>query len=675
MINIQTHPRLLVIDNEVRVREDLRDIFKPMGYEVQIADGSGPALLNDAKNKAVNFRPHVAIVDMRLLLDGDPNDRSGVELIKTLDPSHCILYSSYISLELSRELSDFKAAGWIGKQEPPSKLVDMVGKIARESSAERKNFRIDKNSVDFIKQSQTLLGMESEPPSNLIQDVLSQVFPNESGVTVDTIPGAVKTPMSASRGRSLILKVIRDNMTEPFIVKLAKKEDISQEYDNYKKYIEGNLKGGFYSHLIGEPIYFWDIGAIVYTFIGASHQNIVFSKHYQREENSERILKPLQVFFGEVWRGLYTSKTGSLTTSLFASYDEYLKLGERMANYPEQPEYCVFRGIDMDMPNPIPWVRKHGDSSFAMNARWAVTHGDLHGDNIFVDDDHVWAIDFERSKEGHILRDFTEMEVDILTRLARKKDEKDMREFFYLLTFLSNPYYFKEIRDPTEHIGNEELHKAFNVIKGLRVLARDITNFDDTREYVWSLLFDLVFVITYKGVEPLQRERALLYGSILCSSLSQWGSKWPPEDWKPFLAGIESQSVSLFKKMAAESGAPNAGKSESTSQNDKRTAKNVSFKATNVMLAGVFLFLGVIGVVILWWAMSLFGITFQNALVTFILITLFAIIIFALLGLVTGQAALNALTRIFAAIFEKRVKPTNNATKHHKNTENEENEK
>ena len=44
-----------------------------------------------------------------------------------------------------------------------------------------------------------------------------------------------------------------------------------------------------------------------------------------------------------------------------------------------------------------------------------MTHGDLHGDNLLVDKEHAWAIDFEHTGSGHILRDFAELEVDILS--------------------------------------------------------------------------------------------------------------------------------------------------------------------------------------------------------------------------------------------------------------------
>ena len=52
------------------------------------------------------------------------------------------------------------------------------------------------------------------------------------------------------------------------------KEDISREYQNYKEYIDGNLRGGFNAILKGEPQIFWDMGAIVYNFLGSSDQNM-----------------------------------------------------------------------------------------------------------------------------------------------------------------------------------------------------------------------------------------------------------------------------------------------------------------------------------------------------------------------------------------------------------------
>lgn len=103
-------------------------------------------------------------------------------------------------------------------------------------------------------------------------------------------------------------------------------------------------------------------------------------------------------------------------------------------------------------------------------------------------------------------------------------------------------------------------------------------------------------------------------------------------------------------------------------------AEKPSPQMINIIGGGIFLILAITGVVILWWAMSLFGITLNNALITFILITLFAIIIFTLLGLVTGQAALNALMKMFSTLFNKGMKSTDKMSPHHRNVDNDETE-
>lgn len=532
MASNKIHSRVLVIDDEDRVREDLQAIFEPLGYEVKVAYGSNNTLLENAKNLARQFRPHVVIVDLRLHLNDDPTDRSGFKLLKEMDPTRCILYSAYINSETSRQLAVLKAAGWIGKEEPPQMLVDLVHKIAGESSAIHKNFDIEKNSIPLDQICHTLLGMDAELPPSIIEDILYQMFRNTPGINIETISGMVKTPTSVNRGRSAILKVKRKDKIEPSIVKMATKEDISREYQNYKEFIDGNLKGSFNAILKGEPQFFWDMGAVVYSFLGSPGQNMIeFSAFYKKEQDGDAILKPLQNFFSGVWHGLYSGEKKEITTPLYFSYDKNLGIQKRLTRFSDQAEHRIFQGICTNLPNPITWVLQHKTDSLISNAHQAITHGDLHGDNIFVDDVHTWVIDFERSGWGHILRDFVELEVDILTRLAWKTDDIDIKDFFRLITHLADQHCPGEDFNPTTQLKNHELRKAFHVITGLRSLAREATNFSDFREYIWGLLFDSVFVATHTAEEDPQHERSLLYGSVLCSRLQHWEEPWPPAEW------------------------------------------------------------------------------------------------------------------------------------------------
>jgi hypothetical protein len=247
--------------------------------------------------------------------------------------------------------------------------------------------------------------------------------------------------------------------------------------------------------------------------------------------------------------------------------------------------------------------------------------------------------------------------VDIVTRLAWKKGDKDLKEFFRLAVYLADPYYLRENYDPTEQFKNPELRKAFNVIRGLRWIAHDTTMFNDFREYIWSLLFDSIFVATLPSEESHQHERALLYSSVLCSRLQHWGKEWPPEEWKSILASTQAPAEIIPIKIASPSSQENNGNMQehSTRANENQAGKPSS-QIINIVGASAFLLFGTAMIMALWWAMSLFGITFQQSLVTFILITFFAIIVFALLGLVTGPSALNAITKMFSTLFSREIR-------------------
>ncbi len=178
--------------------------------------------------------------------------------------------------------------------------------------------------------------------------------------------------------------------------------------------------------------------------------------------------------------------------------------------------------MPVSITNPVLWVLKHLDDSLFLEVRQAITHGDLHGDNLFVDGERAWAIDFERTGPGHILRDFVELETDILTRLAPFADA-NLSRFYELtatLTEASDP--LTPFQPTAQLLADPETYKVLEVISGLRRLAYEVAHPEDFREYLWGLLLDTVFVATLVSEDSPQRERALLLGGMFCERLQHW---------------------------------------------------------------------------------------------------------------------------------------------------------
>jgi hypothetical protein len=218
---------------------------------------------------------------------------------------------------------------------------------------------------------------------------------------------------------------------------------------------------------------------------------------------------------------------------LFRVYDQALNLKERLEGFGNQEERRSFPGLPIPLINPVPWVLQRAEDSLIPGARQTVTHGDLHGDNLFTDGEHAWAIDYERAGPGHILRDFVELEVDLVTRLL-SLPEMDLSLLYELAVVLAEPSEPTAPFRPTKKLlANPETHKALDVIARLRKLAYEMTRYPSSQEYCWGLLLDALFVATVVSEESPQREQALLLGSVLCGRLRHWGKEWPPKDWPP----------------------------------------------------------------------------------------------------------------------------------------------
>ena len=237
-------------------------------------------------------------------------------------------------------------------------------------------------------------------------------------------------------------------------------------------------------------------------------------------------MKPLEHFFNEVWHRHYSAWCAMPTSkTLYDEYSEKFGLDTKLQKDPDRSLYRMIARIEPELPDPIDWLRRHKHDSRIAGAKEAIVHGDLHGDNLFVNQQYAWAIDFERTGPSHALRDFAELEIDILTRLLSVENAATFQTNFVALLqtimrvdLLSSGSAASVQRAALLAMG-AEFGKAAATIFELRQIAQKTVSYRDGHEYLWSLLFDAVFASYMEHAKAQQRERAFLVAAVICDKL------------------------------------------------------------------------------------------------------------------------------------------------------------
>lgn len=509
--------RILIIENNERVRHSLVRGLSAAGYEVfAVVDRKGD-LLRASLRAAPRFRPHVAIVDLRLTDDHDTSDTSGLELLVELKNQSSglklIVYSAYLDSTVDREISKIGAA-WIEKSGSPQLLKDTVADLARSVSANFRQFSV--NWPDAWNIERTLKRLfSSRLPGRLADDVLAQLFHQADSVHITHIEGKA-TPYASpvSRGRSLVVKAQPAGYEVKKVVKLAHPCRIQLESANYAAHIQDQIPGVFHT-VLERSGFFWDIGASVYTFLGDAGgvSLMTYRDYYQQCHNSEQRIQPLQYFFSSIWR--YARRhQDTQEGSIVDEYDRMLGIREKIANIP--PPHNGLREAARGLVDPVQWMADCSAAYAPKSFCTATIHGDFHADNLFTDGQHLWLVDFERTGVGPAYADFCELEIDVLTRLL--SPQIGLADFRVLVDALLADEMAPEL--PADLPA--EATEALAFIRDLRALALASTACADKMQARWELLFDCIFVA---GMSPaakglaVQRDRAWLYAAALCTHI------------------------------------------------------------------------------------------------------------------------------------------------------------
>jgi hypothetical protein len=268
----------------------------------------------------------VIILDLRLG-DHRSNDRTGLTLLEKLRDAPCILYSNYLTNDVTREAqARHDQVQWSGKAEEPEILVKQVNDATRNSSATRYGLRVAPGA--HCSPAEVLLALfpgRTDLPPGLVADLLHQLFPQPKTIELELLTEEQQTSVPASRGHSLVCKVMPEGLA-PFVVKFGPRDQVEREADRHGRHVHDRLDDRFYGDMSGHAL-FWDVGAAAYRFIGSTGGGLpTFSEFYGSHSDVEALLNPLRHFFAAVW-GKHYRENSSSPDSLYTQYDRSFRLG------------------------------------------------------------------------------------------------------------------------------------------------------------------------------------------------------------------------------------------------------------------------------------------------------------------------------------------------------------
>lgn len=530
--SLSAQPRILIVDDDRRYREALAQLLSLWGYMPVVAEGAGPALLADARRKARSLRCHLALVDMFLIDPFDRDDLSGRKLIGELKPTESITISGYSSPQLAaKALSVYEAREFFHTSADPNDLYADVQRVLRRYCALPLQTTIHwPDGLSSAVVCRLFFG-DAQVPHSQADELLARLFPSAQHLYLEVISGPHHTPSMALRQRSVVLRVRADDR-QPVVIKIARTPRLQTEIERYAAHIQHRLHSTLYAQLSATCL-LWDLGAAHYTYLGADPTSMRSFSAYYAAEPASRICYTLRHLFAQIWGNHYRMRA-SAPGSLFAQYSAVWDADwiQRLHAFPTPTARIPLPHRPQEtVPHPVVWLRNAvglagagPDRSDLPDLLQAITHGDMQGDNIFVDQRaEPWMIDFERTGPGPILQDFVELEADILTRLADFGPNDaaafvgTVRRLVRTPTLLSAPQL---------NSGKAIARKAVAVVGELRCLAAELSGSTAIEPYLWGLLFNAVFRATLLPATPANLTRrtwALTLGGLICERLDALG--------------------------------------------------------------------------------------------------------------------------------------------------------
>ena len=179
---METQGKLLIVDDEVSVRDSLGKWFREEGYEIGTAESASDALTRMAENKW-----DVALLDIKM------HGTDGIELQRRLHEMNpeliVIMMTGYASVETAVAALKNGAYDYVSKPLDPDEIAHLVKKALAHRNAEKENIRL-RDTVTEATRPGDLVGQSAA--MRKVFDAINTVAPTDANVLITGESGTGK---------------------------------------------------------------------------------------------------------------------------------------------------------------------------------------------------------------------------------------------------------------------------------------------------------------------------------------------------------------------------------------------------------------------------------------------------------------------------------------------------
>lgn len=549
-----SEPTVLFVDNHVDFLDTRAEFLEQAGYRVLKA-----YTLGQAKQQLLNSYFHVAVVDIRMEDDDNPNDLSGLRLCEDLarESVPVVLLTEFPGLDsMGRALrpnpdGSRLAVDYVDKRDGPQALIQRLESAFQNEVRINWRLKIRWGWDENLRQPHNLVSLIDpdllweylRDRAEELEDVLRKVFFNYRQLTIGRI-------IVRRRGK-LFLKAVAhtsQGREEWFVLLCGERHEVENERNRYDDFISGEV--GSRSAVVVSYEKARHFAAVLYRLPNcATIEDVVPFVQFYQEQPANRV--------AVVVRDLLTASLGRRHkdgmerrhVSIHKLYHEWI--GKALNTPSSRSEWevrldsvcqgalsagikeleCTSHGLDLrtatrevfSYPSPLTCL-----STSSLNSKCSVLYGiiqgNLDGKNVLVDDAALtWVLDFGHMSKAPLVRDFVSLETAVKFSMLRCKN----------LTL----YHDLERRLLAQHDLGEAVNaeglapdaeKALTVIGEIRSCAADALGPEMNVYLIGLLLQMLKYVLDYQPREALRYTRgemfifayALLSSGMICRRLT-----------------------------------------------------------------------------------------------------------------------------------------------------------